>query len=124
LKPTLRDAIRVLSEASPKATKKLRDPETTKKVIAALGVIWKALKKAWPRFREWFRQGLNDDEWARYQELGNKLPSVTPEQRQELLDLTRRGLRLNEQSSAETEGGLPDAELDAPVDDPDPDGRS
>lgn len=113
---TLRTAIRTIADASATGKAiKAPDPETVKRTVAALEVIWKALKGAWPRFRAWFQKGLSDDDWARFQELANRLPAVTAEERQELLMLVRRGLRLEKQSPEQTENELSDDELDAPM---------
>src|SRR3954449_6937450 len=100
---SLRSAIRAIAQQSSPASgaaKKL-DAEQAQRILRALGVIWAALKKAWPRFTAWFRKGLTDDEWDRVVQLGNKLPSVTAEERDELLMLVRRGLRLERRSAEE-----------------------
>ena len=112
---TLRNAIRTIADAVAGSQRKKADTETARKIVAALAVVWEAAQKAWPRFRDWFRRGFSDDEWARFQELGNKLPTVTAQEREELLLLTRRGLRLHKQTSKDTEQEIPDDELDAPV---------
>src|SRR5215217_3335731 len=112
---TLREAIRVVAQAVSGSQARRMDPETAKRITKALVVIWKALRKAWPKFRDWFRKGLADDEWNRYTELANKLPGVSPDERAELLLLTKRGLPLDKQSATETEHEIRDANLDAPL---------
>jgi hypothetical protein len=112
---TLRDAIRVIAQAVSGSQSKRMDRETAKRIVKALMVVWKALQKAWPKFRDWFRKGLTDEEWRRYTDLANKLPGVSPDERAELLLLTKRGLRLDTQSAADTEREIPDVNLDAPV---------
>jgi hypothetical protein len=59
---TLRDAIRVIAQAVSGSQAQRMDRETAKRIVKALVVVWKALQKAWPKFRDWFRKGLTDEE--------------------------------------------------------------
>lgn len=114
---TLRTAIRTLAEAQPRNLRfDAPDPKTVEKVISALVILWKALKKAWPRFVKWFRAGLSDEEGERFEQLANRLPGVSSDELAELVTLARKDLRLDRQSVNETERDLPEAELDAAVD--------
>lgn len=111
---TLRTAIRTIAAAN-SSKKRVVDPQTVHKTISALMVIWNALQGAWPKFQKWFRNGLTDEQWDRFTEIANRLPSLTATEREELIELTKLGLRLNRQSPSETEAELPDSELDGDV---------
>ena len=112
---TLRTAIRTISKASAPSPWSARTDSDMAKNITALETMWRALETTSPWYREWFRKGLAEEGWARFQELANQLPSLPVKEREELIALTRRGLRLDRQSPTDTEREIPDVELDAPL---------
>lgn len=82
-----------------------------------VSTVWERMQNDLPRLRDWFQTGLTPAEYQRATQLAQRLPNrLDPAQRRELLDLTLRGLRLNERPTADVEGTVatPEEELGAP----------
>lgn len=98
---TLRQAIRVIAATrGSRAVAPGADPRREKAVQALILLR----EVGWPAFQRWFRRGFSDLQWARYASLADRLPGITRDEYNELLTLTRVGLRLDRESPETVEG--------------------